>query len=116
MPPLPAGERQQRDVARLLDGVGQAALVRRAHAGQPPRHDLARLSYKLAEQPHVLVVHRVDLLHAELANLLAAEELPSAFARPSGTARTSARPRPTRPTIAFRARCAAATFRCGRRG
>src|SRR5690348_13304990 len=36
-------ERQQRDVARLLDGVGQPALVRRADPGDAARHDLAAL-------------------------------------------------------------------------
>src|SRR5271166_6330471 len=76
---LPSRERQQRDVARLLDGGGEAALVRRANAGQPPWHDLARLGHELPEQPYVLVIHAVDLLDAELANLLAAEKLPSAF-------------------------------------
>src|ERR1017187_2201105 len=85
--PLPARERQQRDVARLLDGIGQAALVRRAHAGQTPGNDFARLGHKLPEQAHVLVIHAIDLLDAELANFLAAEEFPSAFAR---SARTSA--------------------------
>src|ERR1017187_1385315 len=85
--PLPARERQQRDVARLLDGIGQAALGRRAHAGQTPGNDFARLGHKLPEQAHVLVIHAIDLLDAELANFLAAEEFPSAFAR---SARTSA--------------------------
>ena len=42
-------ERQQGDVARLLDRIGQAALVRRAYAGQTPRNDLARLGHKLPE-------------------------------------------------------------------
>ena len=86
-PALPSAERQQGDVARLLDGVGQAALVRRAHAGQTAGNDLAAFRHEGGEQAHVLVVDAVDFLDAEFANLLATEEFPSAFA---GTARATA--------------------------
>ena len=43
---LSSPERQQRDVARLLDSVSQAPLVRSAYAGQAPRHDLPGLRDK----------------------------------------------------------------------
>ena len=43
-----------------------------------------------AEQPHVLVVDGFDLLHAELANLLAAEILASAFAAAARARRDAA--------------------------
>ena len=86
----PGSRTAQRDVARLLNGVGQAALMRGAHPSQAARHDLARFGHELPQQPHVLVIDAVDLLDAELANLLAAEEFPSAFA-------LSSRPVPGRP-------------------
>ena len=84
---VPCGKRQQRDVPRLLDGARQTALVCGANAAQPPRNNLAALGHKLLQQPHVAVRNPVDLLGAELADLLAAEKLsPSA-----GTAGASAR-------------------------
>src|SRR5438270_11285724 len=84
-------ERQQGDVARLLDRVGQAALVRSANSGEAPRDDLAALGHELAKQAHVLIVDSVDLLDAEFANLLAAEILFVAArptTRPPGRARS----------------------------
>ena len=68
-------ERQQRDVARLQDGVGQAALVRRADAGNAAGHDLAALGDERLQHPDVFVIDVVDLLDAETANLLAPEVL-----------------------------------------
>src|SRR5215831_4403661 len=78
-------------------------LMRRAHARQSARHDLAALGHKLPKQPVILVVDVFDLLDAEFANLLAPKEFASArttfapgSARPaSGTAKSrtiSARP------------------------
>ncbi len=61
-----------------LTGHAQAALMARAHAGQAARNNLAALSHKLLQQANVTVGDRVDLLGAELADLLAAEELASA--------------------------------------
>src|SRR5207248_4195166 len=89
-----SGERKQRDIPRLLDCRTQAALVRRAHARQTARHDLAAFGDKLRQQAHILVIDRLDFLRAELANLLAAEILPSAgpaftTATGSGARRTS---------------------------
>src|ERR1700691_2065737 len=80
-----SGERQEGDVARLLDGPRQTALVRRAHAGQAPRSDFAALRDELRQQAHVFVIDRFDLLDAELANLFAAEKLAAAFAWTTGT-------------------------------
>src|SRR5262245_12140114 len=91
---LPRRKRQQGDVACPLDGCCQAALVRCADSGQPARNDLAALSHKLAQQADVFVVDVVDLLHAKLAHLLAAEKLASAIA----AARTTIGPRTIRPT------------------
>ena len=75
-------ERQQGDIPGLLDSAGQAALVRSAHARQTAGHNLAALGHKPLQQTHIAVRDGVDLLGAELANLLAAEEL----AAPAGTA------------------------------
>jgi len=70
-----SGEGQQSDVASLLDGAGEAALVRGANAGEPPGHDLAALGYELLEQANIAVRDAVDFLGAELAHLLATEKL-----------------------------------------
>src|SRR5271157_2420099 len=68
-------ERQQRDVARFLDGVGETPLVRRAHARDAARNDLPALRHKGVQHLHVLVIDVVDALHAEAAHLLAPEIL-----------------------------------------
>src|SRR5579863_8544129 len=68
-------ERQQRDVARLLDGVGETPLMGRAHARDPPRHNLAALGHKGVQHLHIFVIDVIDLLHAEPAHLLAPEIL-----------------------------------------
>jgi hypothetical protein len=81
------GERQQRNVASLLDGAREPALVRCANAAQTTRNNLAALGYKLPQQPHVAVRNPVNLFSAELAHLLAAEKL----ATTAGTAGASAR-------------------------
>jgi len=82
-----ASKWQQGDVARLLDRQAEAALVRRADAGQTAWHDLAALSNELRQQANVLVVDRVDLLDTEFADFLAAEKFPSAGSAltPTGT-------------------------------
>jgi hypothetical protein len=72
------GKRQQSDVASLLDGAGEPALMRGAHSGQAPGHDLAALSNELLQQAHIAVGNRVDLLGAELADFFAPEELAAA--------------------------------------
>src|SRR6185295_5333557 len=73
--PLFRRERQQRDVARALDGERQLALVLGAGPEHPPGKHLAALRHERRQQLHVLVVHVVDLVRAELADLAAAEEV-----------------------------------------
>jgi len=82
---VPCGKRQQGDVPGLLDGAGQAALVRGANAGEPAGHDLAALGHKPLQQPYVAVRNRVNLLSAELADLLAAEKLAASAGTTGGT-------------------------------
>src|SRR5579864_3593402 len=77
---LPRGKRQQGNIACPLNRRRKPALVRRAHAGEPPWDDLATLRHKLSEQAHVLIVNIVDFFHAELADLFATEKFPSAAA------------------------------------
>jgi hypothetical protein len=89
-------ERQQRNRAGLLDRPRQLALERRARARQAARNDLAAVGHKLLQQPHVAVADRVDLLHRKLADLLAAEELPSARTTGAGRTRRTRRPRTAR--------------------
>jgi hypothetical protein len=86
---VPRCKRQQGNVPGLLDGAGEAALVRGADAGEPPGHDLAALGHKTLQQPHIAVRDGVDLVVAEFADLFTAEKL----AATAGTAgRPSARP------------------------
>jgi hypothetical protein len=73
-----AGERQQRDIACLLYRQTQAALVRRAYAGQTPGHNFAAFGDELRQQANVFVIDRVDFLDTEFADFLAAEKFPSA--------------------------------------
>src|ERR1035437_288816 len=89
---VPCGEGQQGDIPGLLDGAGQAALVLGADAGQTAGHNLAPLGHKALQQTDIAVWNRVNLLGAELADLLAAEEL-AASARATGgpSARSAAR-------------------------
>src|SRR5258706_12947677 len=75
-PPLDhSRERQQRDVARLLDRVGKPPLARSADAGDAARNDFTPLGDKRVQHLDVFVVDIVDLLHAEAAHLLAPEIL-----------------------------------------
>src|SRR5712692_503535 len=89
-----AGKRQQGDVARLLDGRVQAPLVWGANTGQPPRNNFAAFRHELRQQPDVLVINGLNLLHAELANFLAPEILAAALApaRAARSARTGRTP------------------------
>jgi hypothetical protein len=81
---VPRCERQQGDIPGLLDGAGQTALVLGANTGKPPGHDLAALGHKPLQQANIAVGDRIDLLGAELANLLAAEELAAAAGSTGG--------------------------------
>src|SRR5260370_4394591 len=78
-------EGQQRDVTRLFDGQAEAALMPCAHTSQATRNDLAALRDKTLQQADVAVGDRVALLGAELADLLAPEELASTWSA-SGSA------------------------------
>ena len=91
---MPCGKGQQGDVPGLLDGLGQAALVRGANAGEPPGHNLAALGHETLQQANIAVRDRVDLLSAELADLLAAEKL-AASTRTTGRTATRTTCRPT---------------------
>jgi hypothetical protein len=86
---VPRREWQQGDVAGLLNSACESALVRRTHTSQPAGNNLASLGDELLQQAHIAIVNRVDLLHAELADLLAPEELASARTR---SARTTGSP------------------------
>ncbi len=103
---------KQSNVPRLLDRQRKPALMPGANARQTARHNLPALRHKALQQPHIAVTDRIDLLRAELANLLAPEELTSSRTA-AGTARgtwpRSRSARGTRPT--GRARTAAARIR-----
>src|ERR1039458_1132026 len=68
-------ERQQGDVARLLDGVGKAPLVRRAYARNAAGDNFSPLRHEGVKHLDVLIVDVVDLLDAEPAHLFAPEIL-----------------------------------------
>jgi hypothetical protein len=86
-------KRQQSDIARLLDGPCQPALMGGAYAGEAPGYYLAPLGDKLLQQAYVAIVDGIDLLDTKLADLLAAKELASSAAGAAGasTGRASAR-------------------------
>src|SRR6185436_19582387 len=71
---LVGGVRHQGDLARALDRRLERALMRRAHAGEPARLDLAPLRNERRQEFHVLVADVVDLLDAEHAHAPAAEK------------------------------------------
>jgi hypothetical protein len=81
-------EGKQRNIARLLDCQAKPALMPCADSGQAARNNLAALRNKTLQKPDIAVGDRVDLLRAELADLLAAEELASARTTTGSTGRT----------------------------
>src|SRR5260370_13079301 len=83
-------KRQQRDVARALDGHAQPALVPRANARHPARQNLPALLHELRKDVCAFVVDEVHLLDAELAHLLLTKILALAPGPASGTPRTTA--------------------------
>src|SRR5256885_5681540 len=92
------GEGEQRGDARALDGVLQLPLVQRARAGDAARKNLPALGDELLQRLQVFVVDVLDLLHAELADALAAIEellLPALLSGAAG-GRAAARPGTTR--------------------
>jgi hypothetical protein len=87
------GKRQQGDVPGLLDGAGEAALVRGANASEPSGHNLATLGHKALQQSDVAVWDCINFLGTKFADLLAAEELSPAARATGGTAaRAAGRP------------------------
>src|SRR5271156_274597 len=87
-------KRQQGDVARLLDGASESALVRRAHTRKAAGYDFAALGHEALQQAHDTVGDGVDLLGAELPDLLAPEEFAAARTTgPASTGSAGARPR-----------------------
>jgi len=82
---------QQCDIAGLLNCRRQASLMWRANTGQAARHNLATLGDKLREQPVILVIDGLNLLHAKLANLLAPEIFAATFAAPGPSRAASTR-------------------------
>src|SRR5450755_628534 len=96
-------KRQQRDVARALDGHAQPALVPRTNSGHAPRQNLPALLHELRQNVRALVVDEVHLLHAELADFLLAEILPLATPRPARTTATRPATFTTRPAVSARA-------------
>ena len=75
---VPGCEGQQGDVPSLLDGPREPALVRGANASEAAGHNLAAFGYKPLQQTDIPIGDGIDLLSAELADLLAAEELAAA--------------------------------------
>ena len=98
-----ARERQQRDIARALDGHAQAALVPRADTSHAARENLAALLHELRKNVRALVVDEVHLLDAKLADFLLAKILALAAGTPSGPARTSRSAGAAFPPMASRA-------------
>lgn len=86
-----AGERQQRDVAGALDGFTEPTLMSRANASHASRQNLAALLHELRQDVGALVVDKIHLLNAELADLLLAKVLALTAARPSRTSWTPTR-------------------------
>src|SRR6187402_561199 len=74
--------RQQRRVARALDGDRQAALVLGARSRRAARHDAAALAHEGLEHFRPLVVERQRLLRAEAANPAAPARTSEAATRP----------------------------------
>jgi hypothetical protein len=83
------GEREQGDVAGALDRNRHGALVPRAGAELSSGLDLAALANVAAKAGDILVVHVVDIVRAELADLPAARE--TAPATPATATATGAR-------------------------
>jgi hypothetical protein len=82
-------KRQQRNVARALDGHAEPALVTRTNSGHPTRQNLAAFLHELRKNVRALIVDEVHLLDAELAHFLLAEILPLAAARSAWTSGTT---------------------------
>ena len=63
--------RQEGDLTRSLDGLGELTLMHRAGTGRAARQNLAALGQVAAETGSVLIVDKGALVHTELANFSA---------------------------------------------
>lgn len=78
-----AGERHQRDITSAFDGHAEPALMPRADTGHAARENLAALLHELRQNVRALVVDKIHLLDAKLADFLLAKILPFAPSRPA---------------------------------
>jgi hypothetical protein len=83
-------KRQQRNIARALDGNAQPALMPRANARHAAGQNLPALLHELRKNVRAFVVDEVHLLNAELAYFLFAKILALAAWPAPGTAWTAA--------------------------
>lgn len=86
-----AGERQERDVARALDGHGYRALMSCAGSKLASRLNLAALANVAAKPTEILVIDVADIVCAILANLAARAESATSAATATRSARTAGR-------------------------
>src|SRR3990170_2258608 len=93
---LSARVRQQGELAGILHGGGDVALMLDAVAGHAPRPDLAAIRDELAQHDHVLVVDPVHLVLAELAVLALPALLPGLLVLVAPRLPGRLRPSPTR--------------------
>src|SRR5437879_12643410 len=75
------GERQERDVARALDGQGHLALMARAVPADATRDDLPAPADEVLERLRILVIDDHSLIRAVLAHALLAAAAPSGGVR-----------------------------------
>src|SRR2546421_12943730 len=61
---------QQGDMPSALEGHREPPLVASTGAGHAAREDLSSLTHEAAESRHFFVIDQVDLLRAEVADLL----------------------------------------------
>jgi hypothetical protein len=97
-----ASEWQQGNITSLLDRQRQPSLMRCANPSQPPRDNSPALRHELRQQTNVLIVDRLDLFDAELANFLAPEILAPTGAATLATTARSTRTRRRTPLAAIR--------------
>ena len=70
--PLSVGHvRQKSDLTGALDGLGELTLMMSAGTGSATRQDLAAFGQETAKLRSVLIIDRLALINAELANLSA---------------------------------------------
>jgi hypothetical protein len=70
-----SGVRQQGNLARALDCLGELPLVMGAVAVDAPRYNLAAFRHKVAESFDILVINHKALVRAKTADLATVENL-----------------------------------------